>query len=85
VPGPYEVTFSKPKTNPITVGELKTQAAEKGLEKYQSIIVIAPKEYVRRLQKVFPETAISTPLINCSSQGKMMRKLRDAREKGEPL
>jgi hypothetical protein len=41
VPGPYEFTFSKPKTNPITIGELKTQATKKGLEKYQSIIVHA--------------------------------------------
>ena len=85
VPGPYEVTFSKPKTNPVTLEDLKAQATKKGLEKYQNIIVIASKEYVSRVQQVFPEKEISTPLINCSSQGKMMRKLRIAREKGESL
>jgi hypothetical protein len=85
VPGPYEATFSKPKTNPITIGELKVQAAKKGFEKYQNIIVIAGKEYVRRVQQVFPEKEISTPLIHCSSQGQMMSKLRNAREKGKPV
>lgn len=85
VPGSYEVTFSKPKTNPITLEELKVQATKKGLEKYQNIVVIAGKEYVRRVQQLFPGKEISTPLINCSSQGKMMRKLRNARDKGEPL
>lgn len=85
VTGAYEVTFSKPKTDPITIGELKAQATKKGFEKYQNIVVIAGKEYVRRVQRVFPEKAISTPLINCGTQGKMMRKLRDARERGEAL
>ena len=85
VQGPYEVTFSKPKTNPITLEELKVQAADKGLEKYQKIVVIAGKEYFRRMQALFHEKEISTPLKNCSSQGNMMRKLRNAREKGEPL
>lgn len=85
VPGPYEVTFSKPKTNPITLGELKAQATKKGLDKYQKIVVIAGKEYARRVQELFHEKEISTPLKNCSSQGNMMRKLRNAREKGEPL
>ena len=85
VPGPYEVTFSKPKTNPITVEELKVQVTKKDLEKYQNIVVIAGKEYISRMQRVFPEKEISTPLMNCSSQGQMMRELRNARERAEPL
>ena len=85
VPGPYQVTFSKPKTNPISLEKLKAQVTKKGLEKYQNIIVIAGREYVRKVQQVFPEKEVSTPLIHCSSQGNMMRRLRNAREKGEPL
>lgn len=85
VPGPYEVTFSKPKTNPITVQELESQVTRLGLEKYQNIVVIAGKEYISRVRRVFPGKGISTPLVNCSSQGQMMRELRNARERGEPL
>ena len=85
VPGPYEVTFSKPKTNPITVEELKLQVIKKGLEKYQNVVVIAGKEYISRVQRVFPGKEFSTPLMNCSSQGQMMRELRNARERAEPL
>ncbi len=85
VPEPYEVTFSKPKTNPITIGELKAQATKKGLGNYQNIVVIAGREYVRRVQQVFHQKQLSTPLINCSSQGNMMRMLHNAREKDEPL
>jgi len=82
---PYEVSFLKPKTNPITIEELKMQATERGLGKYQRVVVIAGREYVTRVQRVFSEKEIVAPLMNCSSQGKMMRKLRDARERGEPL
>jgi len=85
VPGPYDATFSKPKTNPITLEQLKAQAAKKGLEKYQKIAVIAGKEYAGRVQTIFHGKEISTPLISCSSQGEMMRKLRKAREKGVSL
>lgn len=85
VQGPYEVTFSNPRTNPITLEKLKAQVAEKCLQEYQKIVVIAGKEYARRVQIIFHEKEISTPLINSSSQGKMMRKLRNAREKGQPL
>jgi len=85
VPGPYEVTFSEPKTNPITVEELKVQVTNKGLGKCQNIIVITGKEYISRVQRVFPGKEISTPLVNSSSQGNMMRKLRNARERAEPL
>ena len=55
VPGPYNVTFLKPKTNPISIEGLREQAAKKGLIKYQTIVVIAGREYVWRVQEVFPE------------------------------
>lgn len=85
VPGPYGVTFSKQVPKPITVEELKEQAAKKGLKKYQKIVVITGKEYAWRVKQVFSEKEISTPLSNCHNQGEMMSKLRNAIAKGEPL
>lgn len=68
VSGPYEVTFLKPATNPITIEELKAQAAKKCFEKYQKIVVIAGKEYAWRVQQVFSRKEILTPLLNCRYQ-----------------
>ncbi len=85
VPGPYNVTFSKPKTNPISIKALREQAVSKCLDKYQIIVVIAGKEYVRIVQQVFLGKETLTPLINCTSQGNMMSRLRIAREEGIPL
>ena len=85
VEGPYNVTFSDPTTNPIALPELLKQAHEKQLDKYERIVIAAAKGYASRIQHVFHDREILTPLGGCTSQGDMMRKLRMARETGIPF
>ena len=43
VPGPYNVTFNDKRTNPISVEELSKQVKEKGLDRYEKILVVGGK------------------------------------------
>jgi len=53
VPGPYNVTFNDKRTNPISVEELSKQVKEKGLDRYEKILVLGGKKYVSMVRKVF--------------------------------
>ena len=66
VQGPYEVTFKKSSTNPISKKELIEIAHQKYLFDFnQIIIIIAGKEYVKIIEEIFPGKKIHKPLINC--------------------
>ena len=72
--GPYNVTFSKENTNPITIDELIKQAHEKGLYKYDIIVVLTGREYAEVIRKVFPGKKIIEPLRGLK-YGKKLREL----------
>ncbi len=52
----YDVTFSKPETNPISVSELRNQARQRRLLGYPHVIVLAGSEYAKRVVQVFAGT-----------------------------
>ena len=62
VPGPYNVTFNDKRTNPISVEELSKQVKEKGLDKYEKILVLGGKKYVSVVRKVFSKKKVYVPL-----------------------
>ena len=78
VPKPYDVTFNDKKTNPISSAELSLQAKNKGLNQYDSIIVIGGKIYTDRVSEIFDHNKISTPLQGCKGMGYMMGRLNEA-------
>ncbi|MBO3798322.1 MAG: hypothetical protein QW506_00535 [Thermoproteota archaeon] len=78
IPAPYNVTFKDPETNPITVEKLREQAEEKGLMKYSEIVVIAGREYVDIVRKVFPGKKIITPLRGARGMGEMISAMKKA-------
>jgi len=77
VPGPYNVTFNDPRTNPISTEELLAQAKQKKLYEYDRFVVIGGKEYVTRAKEVFASKEIITPLSGSRGIGDMMHKLED--------
>jgi len=85
IPGPYNVSFNKKNTNPITVKELRIQAERKGLYEYEKIIVLGGKKYTQIVKDVFSGKEIYTPLADCRGIGYMLSKLNDAIKKGVPL
>jgi cytoplasmic iron level regulating protein YaaA (DUF328/UPF0246 family) len=85
VSGPYNVTFKKKSTNPISQDELSKQIIEKGLNNYDRIVVLGGKDYVNIIKAVFPQKEVHAPLIGCRGNGEMMKKLNDAIQKGVPL
>jgi len=78
IPGPYNVTFNDPSTNPISVEELKRQAEEKGLMRYREIVVVAGRNYVEMVREVFKEKRVDAPLAGLGGMGLMISALRRA-------
>ncbi|MGB9622320.1 MAG: DUF6884 domain-containing protein [Desulfofundulus sp.] len=85
IPAPYNVTFKEQGTNPITVEELRNQAEEKGLTKYDEIIVIAGREYVEIVRKVFPDKKVIAPLKEARGMGVMISMMKKAMVEGSQL
>lgn len=46
VSGSYNITFNDPKTNLISIDELRKQVLRKGLDRYDRIIVLGDRNYV---------------------------------------
>ncbi|MCD6411591.1 MAG: hypothetical protein J7L20_04100 [Thermoplasmata archaeon] len=85
IPGNYNVTFKDPRTNPIGVEELREQAKEKGLTKYDEIVVVAGSEYVKVVEKVFTGKRIITPLKGLGGMGPMISAMKKAIKEGVEL
>lgn len=77
VHGPYNVTFKKKNTNPISVNELKIQAEVLGLSKYDKIIVLGGNKYANIISEVLDCQHIITPLKGFT-MGFSIRRLNSA-------
>ena len=85
VPGDYNVSFNDPRTNPISVGELRKQAGSKGLTRYDEIMVIAGRRYVNIVKEVFRGKKIIVPLEGIGGLGKMISLLKKAVKEGREI
>ena len=85
IPENYDVTFKDPKTNPISVGELRRQAIKKGLMRYKEIVVIGGREYVDIAKKVFKGKRIITPLQGLGGIGRMISAMNSAIRAGREI
>jgi len=77
IPENYNVTFKNPKTNPITLTQLKKQAQQMKLHQYDEIIVIGGKHYIEICKQIFPPNKLKTPFAGLPL-GKMMQKIKQA-------
>ncbi|MED4727235.1 hypothetical protein P9597_03585 [Aneurinibacillus migulanus] len=78
IEGPYNVTFNKKSTSPITIEELSIQAKRKQLSEFNEIVVVGGKNYVKIAKEVFQGKKITEPLSSCAGMGFMMKKLKSA-------
>ena len=85
VPGPYNVSFNNMSTKPITVQELFQQSTKKGLDQYDTILVLGGKNYTGIASKVFRHKEITAPLAGCKGIGYMMGRLKNAILSGKPI
>ncbi len=76
IPGPYDATFKKKSHDTISIDELMKQAYEKGLYKYDIIVVLAGREYTDVVKKVFHDKKIVEPLKNLR-YGEKLKKLNE--------
>lgn len=53
IPGPYNVTFKKKKTNPITADTLRQQIVEQRLDSFDEIIGLGGKDYREAIGTAF--------------------------------
>lgn len=77
IPGPYDVTFDDPSTNPISVSELKRQMDEQDLSQYDEVAVIGGRKYIERTRDAFAgdSVRIDAPFEDYS-MGRQMHMMR---------
>ena len=75
IPGPYEVSFKLPKTNPIGVETLRDQI--KGLGEFDRIVAIGGSEYRRIISEAFYPVIVEFPFAGLSI-GKTMQAVKKA-------
>ena len=85
VRGPYNASFSDPKTASVGARELSDQAIQKGLSVYDRVVVLGGRNYVRMVEQVFGTEKVSCPLKGCRGNGEMMGILKRSVLQGTPL
>ncbi len=58
LPGPYEVTFKRKSSGPVTTEVLKQQVADLRLDRYVDVIGLGGKEYRAAIVAAFEDTVI---------------------------
>src|ERR1700682_6158789 len=53
LPENYNVTFKRPRTNPIAREELRRQVAERGLDRYDEVVGLGGREYRTNIEYAF--------------------------------
>jgi hypothetical protein len=59
IPGPYETTFKRRATDPISFGALREQVAQLGLNRYTDAIGLGGKEYRAAIEAAFSGTPVN--------------------------
>ena len=58
VPGPYEVTFKRPASNPVGVAVLQDQVRQMQLDRYAEVVGLGGKEYRTAVEAAFAGLAV---------------------------
>ena len=84
IPEDYDVTFSDPSTNPISLEHLKEQAIQ--MTGFDKIVALGSAEYAEMVKRAFQETGIdvSTPTVGLNVI-KAVGKVKDAIRRDQPL
>ena len=79
LPGPYNVTFKEPKTQPVSLEKLQQQAKSKGLARFKTVVGLGGREYREAIQATFEVLGVSLSFPTQGLRvGKAMRRLKRA-------
>jgi hypothetical protein len=53
IPGNYDVTLKRPRTNPVSVEKLKEQIREKGLDRFDKVVMLGGQDYIETAERAF--------------------------------
>jgi len=86
IPENYNVTFKKLKTQPVSVGELRRQIVEKGLNNFSKIVVLGGRDYINVTKSAFKgfKVTIIAPTLRLPI-GKTMKKVIKQFKEGHHL
>jgi hypothetical protein len=86
IPGPYNVTFKRPQTQPIDLDILREQVHCLKLSRHADVVVLGGAAYRHAVQHAFAGTAsrLSFPTAGLPI-GKAMQAIRRALDSGTPL
>ncbi|MBC6973270.1 hypothetical protein H9I32_13065 [Bacillus sp. Xin] len=76
----YDLAFDSKSDEIIHIDELKKQMVDKGLLKFDEIVLLAGKKHKKVVTKLYPEEMISYPLEGCTGIGYMLQRLKVAVE-----
>ena len=85
IPGPYEVTFKRRATGPISMDRLREQVHEQQLGRFRTIVGLGGKEYCAAVETAFADQPVRfafpfTGLV----YGKMVQATNRAVDSNEP-
>jgi len=83
VPGNYNVRITDREA--ISIGKLQEQAQQLGFDRFDRVVVVAGKDYVTAVQRAFPKLRVDAPLAGAGGIGGMMRRVKVALQRWEPL
>lgn len=86
IPGPYDVSFNRPASGPITPEQLRRQVRELGLDRRELVVGLGGRRYREAIAAAFAETGarLVFPFAGLPL-GKMIQATRRAIERGEPV
>jgi hypothetical protein len=86
IPENYDVTFKRPQTNPVTVEKLRMQIREKGLDRFDKVVVLGGRDYTETAKRAFQnfKVRITAPTLGLRL-GEAMEKVRKAIEDNTPF
>ena len=86
IPENYDVTFKRPETQPVSLGELRRQIVEKGLNNFSKVVVLGGRDYVDVARRAFEgfEVTVVAPTFGLPI-GKAMKRVRKAIQDSVPF
>ena len=86
IPGPYNVTFKRKKTGPISTDQLREQVRRRHLDHYVTVIGLGGKEYRDAIEEAFEGTAVQLKFpFSGLKNGPMMQATNRAICANDPL
>ncbi len=82
----YDVTFARPESRPITLDNLRRQVEERGLSRYDLVVVLGGSGYSSLTRQAFRDsnTTVVAPVAGLPI-GLAMSKVRRAIDEGRPF